>query len=83
MNKEEILKVVADVKSRREDEFEMFDKVINYINTADDFSYDGVFKLLDTLTSGKLGGRAMYTNKAIRFLGLELKAERKRLNSKS
>lgn len=82
MTREEVLKVVQNVRSRREEQSEMFDKVIDYTNNSESFSYDGVFRLLHSLISPKLGGMAMYTNKAIEFLKLELKAERKRLNNK-
>jgi hypothetical protein len=78
LSKEELIPIVERVRSKRQEHGEIFDAVTNYINTSENFSYEGVFKILDELTSPKLGGRAIYVNTVIEFLKSEIKAENKK-----
>ena len=52
--------------------------VKHYVESQTGFNYDLTMQFIQTLFSSKLGGAAIYINKALSFLKEELKAEKKK-----
>lgn len=81
-----IIEIIDNIKSRRIGENLVQDilndvkefVINNYSSPSDDIDYQAVMAFIESKLSGKLGGSAIYTNKALTFLKNELKDFRKK-----
>jgi hypothetical protein len=81
-----IIEIIDNIKSRRigencvQDILNIVKKFIvnNYASPSDDIDYQSVMAFIESNFSEKLGGNAIYTNKALTFLKNEIKDFRKK-----
>ena len=77
-----ILEIINIVKSRRQEDYivDKLSEVELYVMLQTEYNHQNIMEFIDSLKSGKLGGRAIYINNALDFLQSEIRLESKRLN---
>lgn len=79
LDKTKAIQIVLTIKGKRimNSEQETLSKVENYLLNQDTYDHHKTMAYIETLFSPKLGGAAIYINKVLTYLKLELKAAHK------
>jgi hypothetical protein len=79
LDKTKAMQIVLTIKGKRtmNSEQETLSKMENYLLNQDTYDHNKTMAHIETLFSPKLGGTAIYVNKVLKYLKLELKKAHK------